>query len=328
MRRRASALGRATGLRGTFVWSSGPQRSGRKNARMSSASSAGCSMAAKWPPFEHRRPMHDVEHGSPPARGGSGISLGNSSHADGRRHAVRRRQAEAAVLAGFVVEARRGGDRSRPVEHHVVQQLVAPETGARSRRSGRSHNRSRSRNFSTIHAARPTGESVRPKPRVCGFVALLVIVAALAVPPGPQPGEIVARDPVLGRLVDCAAEEEAPGDEVQVDAGDALRLREAELERDRRSPVAALGAEAFVAKRRHEARPEAGDPMGVIPRSRAGVRKADAGQGRNDDVERIRRVAAMRRRVGQQGKNAPHLDEAARPAMADDERKRPRPLPR
>ena len=49
-----------------------------------------------------------------------------------------------------------------------------------------------------------------------------------------------------------------------------------------------------------------------------------AGDGRADDVERVHRVTAVRRGVGEQRDDGLELDERSGPAVRDDERERPR----
>ena len=80
---------------------------------------------------------------------------------------------------------------------------------------------------------------------------------------------------------------------------DPVGVVEREVAADVAAEVAAGRAEPRVAEDAHQLRPEPGDGDGVQRRPRA-VGVAEARQVRHDDVERVRRVAAVRSGVGEQ----------------------------
>ena len=141
-----------------FAWVGGPQpscRSERKNAATSSASSSGSSSAAKWPP----RGISVQRRMSKNALGQRGAA-GGASRAGTRRRPSAPRSARPAAATGScrmrVVRPERRVDRAGdPVEHDVGQQLVLREPASTSPPWSL-----QVRNFSTIQAARPAGESV------------------------------------------------------------------------------------------------------------------------------------------------------------------------
>src|SRR5215469_11300521 len=81
-------------------------------------------------------------------------------------------------------------------------------------------------------------------------------VAAFRIPPGAELCQIGTRKLILGLHVQRAAEQEASRNVVQMNSEDALRMIESKRDRNARSPVAALRAEAFIAEFSHQSRPE------------------------------------------------------------------------
>src|SRR5205823_9009361 len=73
---------------------------------------------------------------------------------------------------------------------------------------------------------------------------------------------------------------------------------------------------------------ERGHPGLVHARLARAFRKPAARERWRDDIERIVRIAAVRRGVGEQREELRHLEERARPAMQEQDRNRVRPAPR
>ena len=129
-----------------------------------------------------------------------------------------------------------------PVEHHVGDQLVAGEA----RVSGSPSQSLQVRNFSTIHASSPAGESLSAMPSVCGLVPCNCAYAASSRWKRRHRGEIGLLlvgerrpDPSGGR-----------GDRhVEVERRAVLGIERRDPGRDLRAPVAALRAVARVAER-------------------------------------------------------------------------------
>ena len=111
---------------------------------------------------------------------------------------------------------------------------------------------------------------------------------------------------------------------VDVHADDMIRVDAAQLGRDDRAGVAALGPVAVVAEAVHQLGPGLGHPAGVPawPGERRG--EAEAGQRRRDDMEGVGRVAAVASGVGQRADDFDELDDRAWPAVGDDQRQRAR----
>jgi hypothetical protein len=84
-----------------------------------------------------------------------------------------------------------------------------------------------------------------------------------------------------------------------VDPGDALGVHPGEGEGDQGADVPALGGVAVVAEAAHQLRPGAGDPGEVPAGLPGGAGEPVSGDGRDDQVERVGGVAAVRPGVGQ-----------------------------
>ena len=92
--------------------------------------------------------------------------------------------------------------------------------------------------------------------------------------------------------------------------------------------VAPLGDIARVAETVHQLRPRACDAAGVPAELPRFTGEAEAGQGRQHQVEGVLGAAAVRGRVGQRADGLKQLDDRAGPAMRHDQRQRvlvPRP---
>ena len=105
-----------------------------------------------------------------------------------------------------------------------------------------------------------------------------------------------------------------------MDADDVVGVEPADLGRDQRAGVVARGAVALVAEATHQLDPRGGDPV-VVPASLAGrAREAVAGHRRDDEVERVGRVAAVRPRVAERAGDVEELEDRAGPAVGHDQR--------
>jgi len=105
---------------------------------------------------------------------------------------------------------------------------------------------------------------------------------------------------------------------------DIFSVREAEACGDAGAPVAPLRPKPPVAEAAHQFGPEVGDAKRMHPSLGRAVGEAIARQRGHDDIERVARVAAVARRVGEQRQDLEHLDERAGPAVGDDQRQRGR----
>ena len=171
------------------------------------------------------------------------------------------------------------------------------------------------RNFSTIQASRPAGESLRRDADGLGLGALLVGVARLLreAPHGGQIGLLL-----VGQR--AAASDGAPSGHVEVDGGAVLRVERADPGRHLRAPVATLGDVARVAEPGHQ-RDEGARRCGLVPARRA--RAARRTRSRAATARpRGRRPPRRRRglRVGQPGDHVEELDDGARPAVGEEQR--------
>src|SRR5262249_31967255 len=219
--------------------------------------------------------------------------------------------------ARLAVEADRGGDGAgEPVDRDIGQERVAADDA-----------------LDIARAIRPAPELLdnpggEPRRRIGEGVAeglrlrpLDVSVAALAV--GPLGAALDERRFLRGgRVCRIARRLEGAGDEVGMDAGEALGEKPAEAERAAGPPIAALRREPLVAEPLHQPRPEPGDGEGVHPRPARPPGEAVAGERGHDEVEGILGIAAMGAGIGEERDDLPHLGEAAGPAMGEDERQR------
>jgi hypothetical protein len=106
------------------------QRTSRKNERTSLMNSSGCSKAAKWPPLSRSSSSGCRGSASRPPSGGALQLLGEDRAASGNGDTVLGRAGDPWVhLPGALpVQARgRSASSGKPIQHHVVEQLVAGE---------------------------------------------------------------------------------------------------------------------------------------------------------------------------------------------------------
>ena len=76
----------------------------------------------------------------------------------------------------------------------------------------------------------------------------------------------------------------------------------------------------------HEVDPEIGDAEGVHAGVGGAIGEAEAGEGRDDDVEGIGGIAAMGGGVGEEGDDVEEFEEGTGPAVSEDEREGRGPL--
>src|SRR5712692_4330333 len=277
--------------------------------------------SGKMAAFGHGRPAHDVEAALGKRPGRHRNLLGEERYRNRGSDAVREREAKR-PLARFIVQTcGRMDGFCRPVNHHIGQELVPSEDAleiARTVAPG-----PELLNDPGCEPDRGIVEAVTERLRLR---SLEVAVAALAVPPGPELSEIGICNLVVLRLIQRAAEKKAAGDIVEVNADDALSMIEAKGDRNGRTPIAALGGEALVAERIHQACPECCNLVWIHTSLARTVGEPVARQRGHDNVEGVLRPSAVRRGVGQERNKLYHLDEAARPTMCDDQGERCRSL--
>lgn len=108
-----------------------------------------------------------------------------------------------------------------------------------------------------------------------------------------------------------------------VDRSDVLRVAMAQARRDECAAVAAVDREAFVAEHvDHQVAKDVRAFIGTERWIRRSTREAVPGQGADDDVEAWTAAQAVVGRVAEWADDAVHLDERARPAVQEQERKR------
>ena len=100
---------------------------------------------------------------------------------------------------------------------------------------------------------------------------------------------------------------------------------EREFDRDRGAPIATLRPEPLVAECRHQFEPHAGDDAGLRAARLWSIGESVPRQRRDNEIERINRIASIGRRLGESRCDLEHLDDRPRPAVRDDERQRRRP---
>ena len=105
-----------------------------------------------------------------------------------------------------------------------------------------------------------------------------------------------------------------------MDADDVIGVVQAQRSRDRRAPVAALGAVVVVAQAGHEGGPGVADVPHAPSRFARLVAPAVAGQGRAHDMEGVRGVAAMGLRVRQRTDDIKELHHRSGPPVRKDQR--------
>jgi hypothetical protein len=108
----------------------------------------------------------------------------------------------------------------------------------------------------------------------------------------------------------------------EVDAGNVIPIPLANVGADARSPVAALCPIALVTEPAHQRYPGGGDAFDAPAPLRWLIAEAVAWKGRTHDVEGVRRLAAVRGRVGERPNDLEELDHRAGPAVGDDQRER------
>ena len=145
------------------------------------------------------------------------------------------------------------------------------------------------RNFSTIQASSPAGESLSAAPSVCGLVCCSTAYPDSSRRNARQRREVgllvvAERDRLLGRIRER---------HVDVDRHAVLGVPGADPGRDLRPPVAALRAVAVVPEAGHQHDERARDARDVPTRRGGRPREPVAGERRDDDVERVGRVAAV-----------------------------------
>ena len=119
---------------------------------------------------------------------------------------------------------------------------------------------------------------------------------------------------------DGAAQHALAADDVQ--AGQARGVLARHPARHRRAPVRAVHAVARIAQPRHQGGPEVGHAAGVEAGPARLVREAVAGHCRNDDVEGIRRGAAVRNGINQRFDHLRVLVDRTGPAVEQQQRQR------
>ncbi len=106
---------------------------------------------------------------------------------------------------------------------------------------------------------------------------------------------------------------------LQVQADHPVGMAMAEEGSDEGTDVCPLRGKAPIAEPVHQYRPQVGN-IGM-EHARLGERtgKAETGQGRDDHVESICRIAAVRRRIGERADNLAEIPECPRPAVSHDQ---------
>src|SRR5919107_18212 len=121
-------------------------------------------------------------------------------------------------------------------------------------------------------------------------------------------------------LVDLAERYEAHGGRVHVHAHDVIPINPAQIRRDERPEVAALRPVSVVTEASHQLGESPGDPKAVPAWLTGWPREPKPWQRGDDEVEGVRRVAAVRTWVGQRSDYVQELDHRARPPVAEDQR--------
>jgi hypothetical protein len=172
--------------------------------------------------------------------------------------------------------------------------------------------------WSSIQAARATGESSSAYPIVCGRVALLQEVAKAA---SPECGERIGRGALLLgflRLGDVARQ--TRHEQVRVDADQPIGCLAGHRVGDGRAHVAALSHVSGIAEAPHQLRPRGGDTA-VVPAELSWLAgESVAGKRWQYDVERIVGACAMSGRIGERTDSVEQFDDRSRPAVRHDER--------
>ena len=238
-----------------------------------------------------------------------------------RRHGLLGRDRPRRVVARVVGPEGRVDGAGDPVEHHVRQQRVlveasldvsvaiAPRAELLDDPRGEPHRR--------------VGQPVRQRLRLR---ALDRLVAGLLAQPVIQLLEVRAL--VRRRCRSGRAAVARHRQEVDVDADELVGVRGAQVRRHEGAPVTALRGEARVAE--HVGH-ERGEEVGHLRHAEARLvrleRERVARQRRRDDGERVSRIAAEARRIGQHRDQPPEFDDRARPAVREQQRHRARPHP-
>ncbi len=145
------------------------------------------------------------------------------------------------------------------------------------------------RNFSTIQASSPAGESFSATPRVWGFVP-----CSSAYPDSSRwKLRIAARSAWSASVSGTRVFGRGRDRHVQVDGRAVLRVERADPRRDLGTPVPALRAVALVAEAAHQLGERPRDARHVPAARPCRLREPVAGQRRHDDVEGVRGPPAM-----------------------------------
>ena len=108
----------------------------------------------------------------------------------------------------------------------------------------------------------------------------------------------------------------------EVDADQVPGMRVPQLRRDDGAPVAAGRGEFFVVEAGHELHPQLSHARRAHAGAAQRLGETIARQGGHDDIEGIRGIAAMRRRIRQRPDRVLPVPERPRPAVSEDERHR------
>lgn len=111
---------------------------------------------------------------------------------------------------------------------------------------------------------------------------------------------------------------------IEMDADEARCALLGHGRRDERAPVTALSAVPAVAQPRHERCPAACDALGIPAGRGRLVREGESRKRRDDEIERVARLAAVDDGVGQRSDHLQEIQHRARPAVRDDQRQRAR----
>ena len=177
------------------------------------------------------------------------------------------------------------------------------------------------RNFSTIHAARPAGESVKREGQRLRTGALDPLITGLLARPVRQFAEIALL--LLGRIGKGRGIAARGHHQIDVDADHPVLVRIAEPAGDRGAPVAALRAETAIAE---HVMHQGGDTIrhfgNAEPLLAGAKRQAVSRQGRRHHGEGVARVAAEARGIGEARNDLEKFEHRARPAVQQKQRHR------
>jgi hypothetical protein len=236
--------------------------------------------------------------------------LREDAAADGDLHRVHGRDVEALP----VETRRRRGRGGQPVEHHVVEQLVACEHVLR-----------------VAVAVHPAPELLEDPGGLAGgrvdepvahrlrAGALLLRVARVLVRVVLHARErgLLGRRQVVHRVGVRRHDRH-----VEMDRGAVVGILDADARRDHRAPVTALCEVAVVAESLHELGPDVGDLLHAPARLCGLAREAVARKRRTHDVKGVLGIAAVSRRVRERTDHLLELHDRAGPAVGQQQRTR------